>query len=122
MTLKAYNTLGRTVEPLVPIEPGHVRLYTCGPTVYNVAHIGNLRTFLWEDVLRRHLKAQGLRVTQVMNLTDIDDKTIEGAARAGPVPGRVHGPSTPTSSSGTSTGSASSARSGTRARPSTSPR
>ncbi len=83
MTLKAHNTLGRTVEPLVPIEPGHVRLYTCGPTVYNVAHIGNLRTFLWEDVLRRHLKAQGLRVTQVMNLTDIDDKTIEGAARAG---------------------------------------
>jgi cysteinyl-tRNA synthetase len=83
VTLRVYNTLGRTVEPLEPIEPGHVRVYTCGPTVYNVAHIGNLRTFLWEDVLRRHLKAKGLRVTQVMNLTDIDDKTIEGAARAG---------------------------------------
>jgi cysteinyl-tRNA synthetase len=83
VTLKAYNTLGRSIQALEPIEPGHVRLYTCGPTVYNVAHIGNLRTFLWEDVLRRHLKSQGLRVTQVMNLTDIDDKTIEGAAKAG---------------------------------------
>jgi cysteinyl-tRNA synthetase len=83
VTLKAFNTLGRKIESLEPIEPGHVRLYTCGPTVYNVAHIGNLRTFLWEDVLRRHLKAKGLRVTQVMNLTDIDDKTIKGAAEAG---------------------------------------
>ena len=83
MTFRAYNTLGRRVEELKPLEPGHVRLYTCGPTVYNVAHIGNLRTFLWEDVLRRHLKSRGLRVTQVMNLTDIDDKTIEGAAKAG---------------------------------------
>jgi cysteinyl-tRNA synthetase len=83
VTLTAFNTLGRRLETLKPIEPGHVRLYTCGPTVYNVAHIGNLRTFLWEDILRRHLKASGLRVTQVMNLTDIDDKTIEGAAAAG---------------------------------------
>ncbi len=83
MTFKAFNTLGRSVDALTPLESGHVRLYTCGPTVYNVAHIGNLRTFLWEDILRRHLKAQGLRVTQIMNLTDVDDKTIEGAAEAG---------------------------------------
>jgi cysteinyl-tRNA synthetase len=83
VTFRAFNTLGRRVEELKPLEPGHVRLYTCGPTVYNVAHIGNLRTFLWEDVLRRHLKSRGLRVTQIMNLTDIDDKTIEGAAKAG---------------------------------------
>ena len=52
MTLQAFNTLGRRVEALQPHRAGHVRLYTCGPTVYNVAHIGNLRTFLWEDVLR----------------------------------------------------------------------
>ena len=83
MTLQAFNTLGRRLEPLQPIEPGHVRLYTCGPTVYNVAHIGNLRTFLWEDVLARHLRSTGLRVTQVMNLTDVDDKTIKGSTEAG---------------------------------------
>ena len=83
MSLRLYNTLGRRIVDLAPLEPGHVRLYTCGPTVYNVAHIGNLRTFLFEDVLRRHLLAKGLRVTQVMNLTDIDDKIIRGAMEAG---------------------------------------
>jgi cysteinyl-tRNA synthetase len=77
--LRLFNTLGRRTVELRPLEPGHVRLYTCGPTVYNVAHIGNLRTFLFEDVLRRHLRASGLRVTQVMNLTDVDDKIIRGA-------------------------------------------
>ncbi len=75
--------MGRREVELSPLEPGHVRMYTCGPTVYNAVHIGNLRTFLWEDVLRRHLKASGLRVTQVMNLTDVDDKTIRGAQQAG---------------------------------------
>jgi cysteinyl-tRNA synthetase len=83
VSFKGYNTLGRKMAELTPIEPGHVRVYTCGPTVYNVAHIGNLRTFLWEDVLCRHLRSRGQRVTQVMNLTDIDDKTIDGAAKAG---------------------------------------
>ena len=81
--MKLHNTLGRRVEELVPLEKGHVRMYTCGPTVYNVAHIGNLRTFVFEDVLRRALLAAGLRVTQVMNLTDVDDKTIRGAAAEG---------------------------------------
>jgi cysteinyl-tRNA synthetase len=81
--VKLFNTLGRTHVELAPIEPGHVRLYTCGPTVYNVVHIGNLRTFVFEDVLRRRLAASGLRVTQVMNLTDVDDKTIRGALQAG---------------------------------------
>jgi cysteinyl-tRNA synthetase len=81
--VKLFNTLGRQIEELHPIEPGHVRMYTCGPTVYNVAHIGNLRTFLFEDVLRRSLKLSGLRVTQIMNLTDVDDKTIRGAAAEG---------------------------------------
>jgi len=82
VTLRLFNTLGRRVVGFEPREPGHARLYTCGPTVYNVVHIGNLRTFLWEDVLRRHLKASGWKVTQIMNLTDVDDKTIRGAAEA----------------------------------------
>ncbi len=81
--IRFLNTLSRKVETLVPLEPGHVRMYTCGPTVYNFPHIGNLRTFLFEDVLRRTLRAFGYRVTQVMNLTDIDDKTIRGAAAEG---------------------------------------
>jgi cysteinyl-tRNA synthetase len=81
--VKLYSTLGRAAVELSPREPGHVRLYTCGPTVYNVVHIGNLRTFVFEDVLRRHLLARGLRVTQIMNLTDVDDKTIRGATQAG---------------------------------------
>ncbi len=81
--MKLFNTLGRQLEDVHPIEPGHVRMYTCGPTIYNVAHIGNLRTFLFEDVLRRSLKLSGLRVTQIMNLTDVDDKTIRGAAEVG---------------------------------------
>ena len=81
--IRFYNTLTRRLEPFVPLDDEHVRLYTCGPTVYNYAHIGNLRTFLFEDVLRRTLEAFGYRVTQVMNLTDIDDKTIRGAAEEG---------------------------------------
>jgi cysteinyl-tRNA synthetase len=81
--LKLFNTMGRRLVEFSPLEKGHPRLYTCGPTVYNVVHIGNLRTFLFEDVLRRHLLAKGLRVTQIMNLTDVDDKTIRGSAEAG---------------------------------------
>ena len=81
--IRFFNTLTRRVEALHPLDPGHVRMYTCGPTVYNFVHIGNLRTFLFEDVLRRTLAAFGYRVTQVMNLTDIDDKTIKGAAAEG---------------------------------------
>ena len=78
-----YNTLGRQLGQLETVVPGEVRMYTCGPTVYGTAHIGNLRTFLFEDVLRRSLQFLGWRVTQVMNLTDVDDKTIDGAASAG---------------------------------------
>jgi cysteinyl-tRNA synthetase len=83
VSVRLFNTLGRKLVDFEPREAGHVRLYTCGPTVYNVVHIGNLRTFLWEDVMRRHLRTKGWRVTQVMNLTDVDDKTIRGAAQAG---------------------------------------
>jgi cysteinyl-tRNA synthetase len=78
-----FNTLGRRLEPLKTLEPGAVRIYTCGPTVYNDIHIGNLRTFLFQDLLRRSLRHLGYRVFQVMNLTDVDDKTIQGAHQAG---------------------------------------
>ncbi|MCB1057838.1 MAG: cysteine--tRNA ligase [Acidobacteria bacterium] len=78
-----YNTLGRHLEAFEPLEPGVAKVYTCGPTVYNTVHIGNLRTFLFEDLLRRSLRFLGYQVTQVMNLTDVDDKTIRGAQEAG---------------------------------------
>lgn len=76
------NTATRKLERFIPGSPQLVRMYTCGPTVYDYVHIGNLRTFLFEDILRRALKVAGYRVQQVMNLTDIDDKTIRGAAAA----------------------------------------
>jgi cysteinyl-tRNA synthetase len=79
MSLFLYNTMTRAKEEFKPIEKGHVRLYTCGPTVYDFAHIGNFRTFIFEDLLRRFLKFKGYKITQAMNLTDIDDKTIKGA-------------------------------------------
>lgn len=78
-----YNTLGRRLEALETVRPGEVGLYTCGPTVYNHAHIGNLRTFVFEDILRRSLRYLGYEVRQVMNITDIDDKTIERAREQG---------------------------------------
>jgi cysteinyl-tRNA synthetase len=81
--VRFFNTLGRRLEPLAPIEPGRVRLYTCGPTVYNHVHIGNLRTFLFEDLLKRALRRLGYDVLHVMNLTDVDDKTIRGAQERG---------------------------------------
>ncbi len=83
MALRLHNTLTGTLEPLEPLEPDHVRIYSCGPTVYDRAHIGNFRTFLWEDLLRRYLKLRGYRVTQVMNLTDVDDRTINAAIEQG---------------------------------------
>ncbi|MBI4231384.1 MAG: cysteine--tRNA ligase, partial [Planctomycetes bacterium] len=79
--MKFFNTLGRTLVEFSPIEPGHARLYTCGPTVYDHVHIGNWRAFLFGDVLRRALRERGLRVTQVMNLTDVDDKIVAACRR-----------------------------------------
>src|SRR5881296_1078590 len=78
-----FNTLTRRVEPLQPVAPPRVTLYTCGPTVWNYAHIGNFRTFLFEDLLRRWLEASGYDVFQIMNLTDVDDRTIKAARAAG---------------------------------------
>ena len=81
--LRFYNTLSRQLEVFEPIEPGRVRMYTCGPTVYNFAHIGNLRTFLFEDILRRTLEFFGYEITQVMNITDLEDKIIRDSMAAG---------------------------------------
>src|SRR5256712_7777392 len=83
MTLTLYNPLTRRVEPFAPLAPPRVTLYTCGPTVWNYAHIGNFRTFLFEDLLRRHLAYSGYDVFHIMNLTDVDDRTIKAAAAAG---------------------------------------
>jgi len=81
--MRFYNTLSRRTEEFEPLEPGHVRMYTCGPTVYDYAHIGNFRSYVWEDLLRRTLKLHGYRVTQVMNITDIEDKIINKMAEEG---------------------------------------
>ncbi|MBU0677400.1 MAG: cysteine--tRNA ligase [Verrucomicrobia bacterium] len=76
MSLKLYNTMSRSLEEFHPVANNHVRMYTCGPTVYDHAHIGNFRAYMFEDLLRRYLKYCGYEVTHVMNLTDVDDKTI----------------------------------------------
>ena len=83
MAPRLFNSLTRTVDEVRPIEPGHVRLYTCGPTVYARAHIGNFRSFVFEDVLRRWLERSFPRVSHVMNLTDVDDKIIRNAVAHG---------------------------------------
>lgn len=83
MTIQFRDTLSGDLQVLEPLEPGHVRVYSCGPTVYGPAHVGNFRSFLFADLLVRYLRYRGLRVTWVMNLTDIDDKIIRGAAAEG---------------------------------------
>ena len=81
--MRFYNTLGRNMQDFQPIEEKVAKMYTCGPTVYNYAHIGNFRAYLFEDLLRRSLEYHGYKVTQVMNLTDVDDKTIRDSRAAG---------------------------------------
>ncbi len=81
--IQLHNTLSGKVEPFVPQKPGEVRMYTCGPTVYDYAHIGNYRTFVFQDILRRFLKLRGFKLNHVMNLTDVDDRIIANAAAAG---------------------------------------
>jgi cysteinyl-tRNA synthetase len=81
--IRFFNTLTRQKEPFVPIDSGRVRMYTCGPTVYDYAHIGNFRAFVFEDLLKRWLEYREFKVTHVMNLTDVDDKTIKGSRAQG---------------------------------------
>jgi cysteinyl-tRNA synthetase len=83
MTIRLHDTMAGAVRDLVPVEPGHVRIYSCGPTVYGPAHVGNFRSFLFADLLVRYLRYKGLRVTWVMNLTDVDDKIIRAARAEG---------------------------------------
>ena len=77
------NTMTRKKEKLSPIDGKTIRMYTCGPTVYNYAHIGNFRAYVFEDLLRRYIKFSGFNVIQVQNLTDVDDKTIKGSIEQG---------------------------------------
>ena len=79
MVLKLYNTLSRKKEVFKPIKKGQVGMYSCGPTVYNYAHIGNLRNYIFNDILKRTILYNNFKVKQVMNMTDVDDKTIRGA-------------------------------------------
>jgi cysteinyl-tRNA synthetase len=81
--IRLHNTLSGDTEPFVPQKPGEVSMYTCGPTVYDYAHIGNYRTFVFQDILRRFLKLRGFKLNHVMNLTDVDDRIIAKAAAAG---------------------------------------
>ena len=83
MELKFYNTLSRSLETFKSVEEGKAGLYTCGPTVYNFAHIGNFRAYIFEDLLHRTLEYAGYKVKQIMNLTDVDDKTIRNSRAAG---------------------------------------
>ena len=81
--LRLHNTLSGKIELFVPLRAGEVKMYTCGPTVYDFAHIGNFRTFVFQDILRRYLKQRGLKLEHAMNLTDVDDRIIANAAAAG---------------------------------------
>lgn len=86
-TCSFFNTISHSIEKFVPIKPDEVRIYTCGPTVYDFAHIGNFRSYTFEDLLRRFLIYKGYRVIQVMNITDIDDKIIKASMAEG-IPAR----------------------------------
>ncbi len=89
MSVKVYNTLTRTKEEFVPLEEGKVKMYVCGPTVYNYIHIGNARPFIIFDTLRRYLEYRGYDVTYVQNFTDVDDKIINRSHEEGISPEEV---------------------------------
>jgi cysteinyl-tRNA synthetase len=84
MAIRLFNTYSRDLEEFRPLDPAgrEARMYTCGPTVYSRAHIGNFRAYIFEDLLQRHLELRGFKVRRVMNLTDVDDKTIRGSREA----------------------------------------
>ena len=83
MVLKVFNTLTRKKEDFVPINKDEVSMYTCGPTVYGIPHIGNYRSFVIEDMMKRYLEYLRYKVKHIMNITDIDDKTIRGSGEEG---------------------------------------
>src|SRR3954471_7218248 len=85
MALQFFNTYSREIEEFEPCDPsaGPIRMYTCGPTVYSFVHIGNFRAYIFEDLLQRHLESRGYKIHRVMNITDVDDKTIRGARKEG---------------------------------------
>jgi len=83
LAIRFFNTLTRSKQEFVPLEPGKAGMYTCGPTVYNYAHIGNFRAYVAQDLLKRHLKYRGFKVTHVMNLTDVEDKIIRTCRETG---------------------------------------
>ena len=83
MSLKFYNTLTKDKEDFIPINKDEVRMYSCGPTVYNYPHIGNYRAYIFADVLKRVLSYGGYNVKHIMNITDIDDKTIRDSQKEG---------------------------------------
>ncbi|HVF71152.1 MAG TPA: cysteine--tRNA ligase [Chthoniobacterales bacterium] len=85
MPIRLFNTYSRTLEDFLPLDPAgrEVKMYTCGPTVYSYAHIGNFRAYIFEDLFQRHLESRGLTVRRVMNITDVDDKTIRGSRETG---------------------------------------
>lgn len=83
MAITFYNSLTKKAEPFVPLNAGEVKMYSCGPTIYNYSHIGNFRAFVFYDLLVRYLRFRGFDVTHVMNLTDVDDKTIKGSMAKG---------------------------------------
>ena len=85
MALRFFNTYSREIEKFEPgdLSARPIRMYTCGPTVYSRAHIGNFRAYIFEDLLQRHLELRGYKVHRVMNITDVEDKTIRGAREAG---------------------------------------
>src|SRR6267143_6161463 len=85
MPLRFFNTYSRQLEEFEPRDPTSrkIGMYTCGPTVYSRAHIGNFRAYIFEDLFQRHLESRGFEVHRVMNITDVDDKTIRGAREAG---------------------------------------
>src|SRR6266576_1463252 len=91
---RLFNTMTRSVEPFAPADGRTVRFYSCGPTVYRPAHLGNFRTFLFGDLLRRGLARRGWKGFQVMNLTDVDDKIIKSAAERGITLGEATAPLT----------------------------
>ena len=83
MSLRIYNTLSRALEPFTPMEPGHVRMYVCGMTVYDLSHLGHARSMIAFDLVQRWLRASGYQVTYVRNVTDIEDKIIKRAVENG---------------------------------------